>query len=71
MARLADPVSGNRYAYAGDNPVNRVDPTGAAPFWEELLVGWIVTASVTTTCAAVIFLATGGFGGWVFSDASC
>ncbi|MFJ1585643.1 RHS repeat-associated core domain-containing protein, partial [Streptomyces sp. NPDC088197] len=25
---LADPAQGNRYAYAGDDPINNTDPTG-------------------------------------------
>lgn len=25
---IGDPRRGNRYAYAGDNPVNNIDPTG-------------------------------------------
>ncbi|WP_368550344.1 RHS repeat-associated core domain-containing protein [Rothia sp. LK2588] len=29
-----DPVNGNRYAYAGGDPVNGFDPTGK--FWEEI-----------------------------------
>jgi RHS repeat-associated protein len=32
---LASPANGNRYAYAGDNPVNYVDPAGTS-FWSDL-----------------------------------
>jgi RHS repeat-associated protein len=33
---LNDPANGNRYAYAGDNPVNYIDPTGQ-DFWGSLV----------------------------------
>ncbi|MFF7196894.1 RHS repeat-associated core domain-containing protein, partial [Streptomyces sp. NPDC008079] len=28
LSFLADPAQGNRYAYAGDDPINNTDPTG-------------------------------------------
>ncbi|MGW7318257.1 RHS repeat domain-containing protein [Streptomyces sp. NPDC054865] len=45
---LADPAQGNRYAYAADNPVNNIDPTGRwagtisgeGCFWVCLGGGW-------------------------------
>ncbi len=43
ITRLLDPSEGNRYAYAADNPVNYVDPTGRAIAKceaSEKLVGW-------------------------------
>ncbi|MER7591784.1 RHS repeat-associated core domain-containing protein [Micromonospora sp. NPDC127501] len=44
--RIGDPASGNRYAYAADNPVNYVDSTGLS--WESAVVGGAVGFIVGT-----------------------
>ncbi|MUN39408.1 hypothetical protein GNZ18_22790 [Actinomadura sp. NEAU-AAG5] len=49
---LGDPGKGNRYAYAGDSPVNRVDPTGKCP-WGELLWNGIGLAQDSDIYATV------------------
>lgn len=38
VVSLGDPGNGNRYAYAGDDPVNNVDSTGAKPKYVEKCV---------------------------------
>ncbi|WP_409332947.1 RHS repeat domain-containing protein [Trujillonella humicola] len=50
---LGDPGRGNRYEYAGSNPINRVDPTGMyswEDFWGDLAGG---TTTVVFTLAGV------------------
>jgi len=46
---LASPANGNRYAYAGDNPANSIDPTGDDAIDSGLKVGAFVAGAVITT----------------------
>jgi RHS repeat-associated protein len=53
---LGDLNSANRYTYAGDNPVNMVDPSGklSGPGGAAVIAGLIAAA-----CAALAFFSTG------------
>src|SRR5450755_2876267 len=64
LSQLANPANGNRYAYAGDNPTNNIDPTGA-DFWgcagailgTVAAVGGLIAVSVATAGTADVFAA--------------
>lgn len=57
---LADPANGNRYAYAGDDPVNNIDPTGESWFSDALdWTGRIVSDAVGCISAVGIASETG------------
>ena len=52
---IDDLVGANLFAYCGNNPVNRVDPTGEA-WWH-----WAVAAAVVAACAVATVVTCGGF----------
>ena len=49
------PLGNNMFAYCGNNPVNRVDPTGEA-WWH-----WALGAAVVAACAVATVATCGGF----------
>ena len=51
---IDDLVGANLFAYCGNNPVNRVDPTGEA-WWH-----WAVAAAVVVAAAAAVVVTAGG-----------
>jgi len=51
LSALADPANGNRYTYAGDDPINNVDPAGASFFGDALQVGSLVVAGAGIAAA--------------------
>ena len=46
IEHLTDPAQGNRYAYAADNPVNYIDPTGEFGVFDAALIGFAVIGAV-------------------------
>lgn len=50
-----DVIGTNLFAYCGNNPVNRVDPTGEA-WWH-----WALGAAVVVACAVATVVTCGGF----------
>ena len=65
LTHLADPQQGNRYAYAGDDPINNTDPTGNNLFSEavELVSGTLgLEASGIVAEAVATGLAEGTLG---------
>ncbi|MCW2933979.1 MAG: hypothetical protein JWM19_4941 [Actinomycetia bacterium] len=49
---LANPSSGNRYAYVADDPANYIDPTGMFSL-SNFLFGVVASYFTTTICFAV------------------
>ena len=50
-----DPTGLNTFAYCGNNPINRADPTGEA-WWH-----WALGAAIVAACAAATVITAGGF----------
>ena len=50
-----DIIGFNMFAYCGNNPVNRVDPTGEA-WWH-----WALGATIVAACAVATVITCGGF----------
>ena len=53
LTHFADPQQGNRYAYAGDDPVNETDPTGMFSFSEFFGV-FLIDLGLTVTRGAAV-----------------
>src|SRR5450755_2331404 len=64
LSQLANPANGNRYAYAADNPVNYVDPTGASLC--QYAVGAVWTAAGLAATLAIPTVGFSIFAGFVF-----
>ena len=60
LSFLGDPGHGNRYAYAGGNPINYIDPTGDD--WWASFMGTFMGGAITLTCTAMVTALTGGIG---------
>ncbi|MET9221541.1 RHS repeat-associated core domain-containing protein [Streptomyces sp. NPDC003300] len=58
---LADPAQGNRYAYAGDDPINNVDPTGEVP-WSKYATSCFKGGAQGALVAGLTGTATTGIG---------
>ena len=50
---LGDPGRGNRYQYAGDNPINYIDPTGKISFLTGVIIGLTVVSFFTGVGAVI------------------
>ncbi|MEU1587182.1 RHS repeat-associated core domain-containing protein [Micromonospora sp. NPDC005710] len=59
LSFLADPAIGNRYAYAADNPVNYVDPTGLAPNYTKGCLKGAATGAISGVVGGVAGVAVG------------
>src|SRR4029077_14375933 len=63
-ASVSNPQSFNLYAYCGNDPINRVDPSGL--FWGKLFkwvskaLKWIAIAAVVATIIVATFATPGG-----------
>ena len=55
-------IGNNSYAYCGNNPVNRVDPSGYSSFWDNLKNALTVVAVVAIVVAAVALTAVAVIG---------
>ncbi len=53
---LANPSNGNLYAYAGDNPINYIDPTGQS-IWGDVLAG-VATIGGAALAVTGLFVAS-------------
>jgi RHS repeat-associated protein len=60
LTYIGDPERGNRYAYAGDNPVNYIDLTGEG-FWAKF-VGSATGGLAAWSCITLVTGLTGGIG---------
>lgn len=54
IERYADPKQGNRYAYAADNPINYVDPTGKDVDWGDFAKGTLFAVAGSLALVASV-----------------
>jgi RHS repeat-associated protein len=63
LEHLGNPAEGNRYAYAGGDPVNHIDPSGRNLIWDDAVTGLNVGWQIGTAVGCVGGGVVGGIAG--------